>query len=185
MEYEIRRSARRSAAIEIKNDAVIVRVPMHYSDAMAKELVKKHRGWIEKKLRQIDERKKDAALKGFSDEKLTEAEIRRLKNEARKAFPERIEKYAQLVGVTPGKISFGTAKTRWGSCSAGGNLRFNALLMLTPDPVIDSVIVHELCHIKQMNHSKRFYEEVVRVFPEYRKWNGWLKENGKYLLQRL
>ncbi|MBR5738458.1 MAG: M48 family metallopeptidase, partial [Lachnospiraceae bacterium] len=65
------------------------------------------------------------------------------------------------------------------------NLNFNALLVLLPPEVLDSVVVHELCHRKEMNHSKRFYAEVIRVYPEYRKWNKYLKQHGNALLARL
>jgi predicted metal-dependent hydrolase len=57
--------------------------------------------------------------------------------------------------------------------------------MLTPPEVIDSVVVHELCHRKEMNHSKRFYAEVLRVFPDYYRWNGWLKKNGTAILRQM
>ena len=57
--------------------------------------------------------------------------------------------------------------------------------MLTPKEVIDSIVVHELCHRKEMNHSKRFYDEINRVFPDYKKWNKWLKDNGAVIMQRL
>jgi predicted metal-dependent hydrolase len=57
--------------------------------------------------------------------------------------------------------------------------------MLAPPEVLDSVVVHELCHRIEMNHSERFYREVLRVFPEYHKWNKWLKEHGGALLRRL
>ena len=57
--------------------------------------------------------------------------------------------------------------------------------MLTPPEVIDSVVVHELCHLKEMNHSERFYAEVLRVMPDYRKWDRWLKDSGALLLMRL
>ena len=56
--------------------------------------------------------------------------------------------------------------------------------MLTPPEVIDSVVVHELCHRKEMNHSRQFYAEVMRVFPDYYKWNRWLKENGAGIMRR-
>ena len=64
-------------------------------------------------------------------------------------------------------------------------MNFNCLLMLAPPEVLDSVVVHELCHRKEMNHSKQFYEEVRRVFPEYDKWNGWLKTHGPDLMKRM
>ncbi len=64
-------------------------------------------------------------------------------------------------------------------------MSFNCLLMLAPARVLDSVVVHELCHRREMNHSPRFYAEVLRVFPEYRRWYGWLKEHGPALMERL
>ena len=73
----------------------------------------------------------------------------------------------------------------WGSCTAKGNLNFNCLLMLTPPEVLDSIVVHELCHRKHMNHSAEFYAEVLRVYPDYRKWEKWLKENGKRLIAQM
>ena len=92
--------------------------------------------------------------------------------------------YASIIGVSYGKVTIRKQKTRWGSCSARGDLNFNCLLMLTPPEVIDSVVVHELCHRKEMNHSRKFYGEVLRAFPDYRKWDKWLKDNGRMLLMR-
>ena len=89
------------------------------------------------------------------------------------------------MGVTYNRITIRHQKTRWGSCSSQGNLNFNCLLMLTPPEVIDSVVVHELCHRKEMNHSDRFYAEVLRVFPNYPKCRKWLKDNGSLLMMRL
>ena len=99
-------------------------------------------------------------------------------------IPQRAAYYAQRIGVSYGKITIRCQKTRWGSCSSKGNLSFNCLLMLTPPEVLDSVVVHELCHRKFMNHSQQFYQEVLKAYPEYRKWNRWLKKNGVVLLRR-
>ena len=109
-------------------------------------------------------------------------EIQKLADQALQVIPQRVAYYAPKVGVTYGKITIRNQKTRWGSCSSRGNLNFNCLLMLAPPEVIDSVVVHELCHRKEMNHSDRFYQEVLRVFPDYWKWNQWLKEHGNQLL---
>ncbi len=117
--------------------------------------------------------------------KFTAEEIKSLAEKAKKVIPERVRHYAPLVGVDYGRITIRCQRTRWGSCSSKGNLNFNCLLMLMPDEVIDSVVVHELCHRKQMNHSKAFYAEVERVFPEYKRWNKWLKDNGGQLIKRL
>ena len=116
---------------------------------------------------------------------LSEEDLKALADQAAKTIPERVRYYAPLIGVTYGKITIRNQRTRWGSCSSKGNLNFNCLLMLAPPEVLDSVVVHELCHRKEMNHSKQFYEEVRRVFPEYDKWNGWLKTYGPDLMKRM
>ena len=99
-------------------------------------------------------------------------------------IPERVRYFAPKVGVDYGMITIRNQKTRWGSCSARGNLNFNCLLMLAPSEVIDYVVVHELCHRKELNHSPRFWAEVARVLPDYKRQERWLKENGKRLMAR-
>ena len=124
-------------------------------------------------------------LKMLRLEAFTQEELQVLAEKAVRVIPERVRYYAPIIGVDYGRITIRSQKTRWGSCSSKGNLNFNCLLMLTPLEVIDSVVVHELCHRKYMNHSKDFYAEVERVFPDYQKWNKWLKENGLSLIKRL
>ena len=181
MTYEIIRSSRRTVGIQVKDGRVIVRAPHFALKSEIEEIVRTHRGWIEKQLL------RDAAAKEAEETavKFTERELKEIGREARKRIPERVSFYAERVGVRYGRISFRFQKTRWGSCSSKGNLSFNCLLVLAPPEVLDSVVVHELCHRKEMNHSARFYAEVLKVFPEYKKWNGWLKKHGKELLARL
>ena len=114
--------------------------------------------------------------------KLSDAEIRALADRALKVIPDRVAYYAPLIGVTYGRITIRNQKSKWGSCSAKGNLNFNCLLMLAPPEVIDSVVVHELCHRKEMNHTKKFYDEVLKVFPDYWSCDKWLKDNGDILM---
>ena len=181
MEYRIRRSSRKTIAIEITPDGLLVRAPKRASQREIDRVIEKNRGWIEKHMRQVREKQAEAADAG----PLTAEDIRRLAGEAKEYIPGRVNHFAPLIGVQPGRITIRNQKTKWGSCSAKGNLNFNCLLMLTPPEVIDSIVVHELCHLKEMNHSKRFYDEVLRVFPEYHKWNRWLKAHGGILLQRM
>ena len=75
--------------------------------------------------------------------------------------------------------------SRWGSCSTKGNLNFNCLLMLTPDYVIDYIVVHELCHLREMNHSEKFWAEVEKIMPDYQRAELWLKQNGGNLISRM
>ena len=116
---------------------------------------------------------------------LGETELKALADQARRVIPQRVAYYAPLIGVTYGKISIRRQKTRWGSCNANGDLSFNCLLMLTPPQVLDSVVVHELCHRREMNHSNAFFAQILRVFPDYYKHHGWLKQNGELLLKRV
>ena len=160
--------------MEMKNGELVIRAPYFALGREIERFARNNISWIEK---QIEKREKlQQETEGVRP--LTEEEIKILMKEAKKTMPPRVAYYAEQIGVTYGRISIRCQKTRWGSCSAKGNLNFNCLLMLTPQEVVDSVIVHELCHRLEMNHSKRFYSEVLRVFPEYRKWNKWLKENG-------
>ena len=182
MDYKIIRSNRKSLGLEIKPDGqVIVRAPVRLSEREIQRFVKQHEDWLRKHLEIVKQKQENRP----EIEKLTMQEIRELADQALKVIPERVAYYAQKVGVSYGKITIRNQKSRWGSCSSKGNLNFNCLLMLTPPEVIDSVVVHELCHRKEMNHSDRFYAEVLKVFPDYWKWNKWLKENGGELIQRM
>ena len=80
------------------------------------------------------------------------------------------------MGVTYGKVTLREQKTRWGSCSSNGNLNFNWKLALMPDEILYYVIVHELAHRIEMNHSERFWKIVEEVLPDYRERRKWLKE---------
>ena len=181
METKIVRSNRKTMSIEIKGNACIIRAPFQVSDEQIDAFVLKHRAWIEKHFAEAQKRSAVAA----ETEKLSMDEIRALADRAVKVIPERVRYYAPKVGVTYGRITIRNQRSRWGSCSSKGNLNFNCLLMLAPPEVLDSVVVHELCHRKEMNHSADFYAEVLKVFPDYRKWEKWLKEHGNELTAKM
>ena len=96
----------------------------------------------------------------------------------KKRLPKEFLIFARLMGVSYRNITIREQKTRWGSCSSEKNLNFNWKLILAPPEVLDYVVVHELCHLKEMNHSKAFWDEVGKVMPEYETYKLWLKENG-------
>ena len=98
--------------------------------------------------------------------------------EACRAFPRRVAFYAEKMGVTYGRITIREQKTRWGSCSGKGNLNFNWKLIRMPAEILDYVVVHELAHRMEMNHSSRFYRIVASVLPDYKARERWLKEHG-------
>ena len=178
MEFQVIHSNRKTMGAEIKQNKLIIRAPLKATDEEINLFMLKNRKWIETHLAKAQAKQQELA----SVHKLTMDEIQAIANHALEVIPERVKYYAPLVGVTYGRITIRNQKSRWGSCSAKGNLNFNCLLMLTPPEVIDSVVVHELCHRKEMNHSDRFYAEVLRVFPDYWKWDKWLKENGDILM---
>lgn len=174
-------SNRKTVSIELRINGIIVRAPKSMSRYEIEAFLNEKRPWIEKHLSKMKARQEVIEkLPSF-----TMDEIRELADKALVVIPEKVKKYAPMVGVDYGRITIRNQRSRWGSCSSKGNLNFNCLLMLFTDEVIDYVVVHELCHRKHMNHSAEFYAEVERIFPEYRKCQKWLKENGGLYLSRL
>ncbi len=175
--YQIIKSDRRTIAIQIKPDGqVVVRCPKRMRIEEAKRFVESKTDWIEKHL----------AKKPLQEiEEYTPKEIEQLREQARKLVTERVKCYAPIVGVTYGQITIRTQRTRWGSCSSKGNLNFNCLLALVPPDVLDYVVVHELCHRKELNHSDGFWKEVEKVLPDYKYRQRWLKEHGTTLIAKL
>lgn len=177
-QYRVIRSDRRTVALQISPDGVVtVRCPRRMGAETIREFVKSKSAWIEKHLTKKAEQPR---LPAFSD-----GEIQSLVHQAREVLPKRVAFYAGLVGVTYGNVTIRTQRTRWGSCSSKGNLNFNCLLMLVPPEVMDYVVVHELCHRKEMNHSSRFWAEVAAVLPDYGARKQWLREHGSTLIGRL
>lgn len=180
--YRIVRSSRRkNLGLEINEEGLTIRVPKWAKESDIQSFLLKNEEWIYKHLEKFEKKKQEYN----NIEKLSKDDLLKLADDAMKYIPERVKYYASIIGVTYGRITIRNQKTRWGSCSSKGNLNFNCLLMLTPPEVIDSIVVHELCHRKEMNHSDRFYNEILKVFPDYYKWNKWLKENGNKIMHRL
>ena len=189
MNVKIIRSNRKTLAIQINPDlSVTVRAPMYAPQSDIERILREKEGWIQKhieKIREMKEKKKETQGESVESEYLTNEEIKKLADKALQHIPKRVSYYAKQIGVTYGKITIRNQKTRWGSCSSKGNLNFNCLLMLMPPEVIDYVVVHELCHRKQMNHSVAFWAEVEKVIPNYKEQVKWLKENGGKIIGRM
>lgn len=181
MKVTVIRSNRKTVAIQVNSNlSVTVRAPRSASEKDIEEILKKKEAWISKHIEKTKETKE--RFEAEPTEKLTREKVIALAEEALKVIPERVEYFAKVIGVTYGKITIRNQKTRWGSCSSKGNLNFNCLLMLAPPEVLDYVVVHELCHRKQMNHSKAFWLEVEKVLPDYKEARKWLKEDGSQMI---
>lgn len=176
--YTLIRSRRKTLSAQIKEGRLVVRAPLHMSLGEIESFLSKHQNWIEKHLAKSETRREEAE----AARRLTAEELRALAARAKEVISSRAEHFAPIVGVTYGKISIRFQKSRWGSCNKKGDLSFNGLLLLAPPSVLDAIVVHELCHRKYMDHSARFYAEVLRVCPDYRARHKWLKENGHLLL---
>lgn len=178
------RSSRRTLSLQVKNDGqVIVRAPRHVTLQEIAAFVRKNSAWLHKHLEKV---RKEKELNAASPvQPLTMDDIQKLADEALRVIPGRVAHFAPLVGVTYGRITVRNQRTRWGSCSSKGNLNFNCLLMLAPPEILDYVVVHELCHRKEMNHSPKFWAEVAKVIPDYKERQKWLRTEGSNIMRRM
>ena len=178
LSYTLIRSSRKTLSIVIRpTGAVEVRCPQRCSRREIDAFVRSKEAWIRKHLETI------AAKPGTPG--LSETELRELAERAAAVLPEKVRFFTGMIRVSYGRITIRSQRTRWGSCSAKGNLNFNCLLMLCPEAVQDYVVIHELCHRKEMNHSSEFWAEVEKYCPDYRIYRKWMKDNGASLIARL
>lgn len=161
MEYEIIRSARKTVSLSVKEGKLIVRSPYGTPTSRLSELVRENIKWIEKQLiKQSSPR--------IKDKQMTDDEIKALRKSARAVLTSKMEYFSGIMGLKYGRITITSAKTRFGSCNSDGNISFSYLLMLYPEEAIDYVVVHELAHLKEMNHSPAFYKIIAEVLPDYK-----------------
>lgn len=166
------RTSRKTMALQIEEDGqVTVRVPRTVTEAQAEEFARRHGEWILKTRKRV--------LQNASWRRsYTEAEKQTGKQRLSRKLEERLPLFASVMGVSYERVSIRDQRTRWGSCSGKGNLNFNWKLSLVPDEILDYVVVHELAHRIEMNHSANFWREVEKILPDYREQRMWLKENG-------
>ena len=181
-ETEIIRSCRKTVSIQIVPPGrVVVRAPATMSRKTILKLLEEKKSWITAHLARAQEREADKK----QIPRMTREDLEALKKKAEAELLPRLRGWAEKTGVTYRRVTFRSQKTRWGSCSARGNLNLNCLLALCPREAADYVMVHELCHRREMNHSARFWAEVERVMPDYRPAREWLRKNGPSLMARL
>ncbi len=161
----IRRTSRRKTmAIHVEREGVEVRTPLSTPNTTIRKIVINDREWINKR------------LKVFED-----MVIPTVKAKPVSLLVTRVHELAKVMGVNPAKVTIRVMKTRWGSAGKNGNITLNEKLTLAPDPVIDSVIIHELCHLVHHNHSPAFWELVKGYDKNLATSKEWLRKNGLWL----
>ena len=174
------RARRKTLSIRITQEGNLeIRAPLGMPKGEIEAFLKEKAQWIE-----THRAKVLAEYAQGQEAPLDEEEILTLAEQMRQRLPEKLNRHAASMGVTFGRVTIRCQRTRWGSCSSRGNLNFNCLLMLAPEEVLDYVVVHELAHRKQMNHSALFWQEVEQECPNYKKSLRWLKDRGGALLSR-
>jgi len=169
MEYELKRSKRKTLAIEVtRNGAVVVRAPKQLPLPEIERFLLQKSSWIAKQ--QTIQRQRMLDHPEPSPD-----ELKTLAQQARQYIPKRVEHYANIMGLSPSGIRITAAKTRFGSCSYQNRLCFSCRLMSYPPEAIDYVVVHELAHIVHKNHGKDFYAFVSSILPDYRERKALLK----------
>ena len=173
------RSKRKTVSLKITDAHTLeVRAPLLMSDQEISDVIQRHRKWIEKHL---------AQQSNFtaSSPRFSEADISTLIAETKQFLPGILQAYESRLGVRPARITIRCQTSKWGSCSGKGTLSFNCLLALAPDHVRQYVVLHELCHLKFMNHSADFWNLVAKEMPDYKRAKEWLKTEGQKLIEGL
>lgn len=168
--FKLIRSKRKSISVEISPELeVIVRAPRGMKQKDIDRFINDHRDWIET---HIDIRAKSLANRPPEPD---EYEIIDLKRRAKELLPRKVAYFSSLMGVEAKSVKITSAKKRLGSCSADNGICFSYRVMMYPEDIIDYVVIHELAHIKEHNHSKRFYDIVRKYCPDYKDREGRIK----------
>ena len=168
MNCQIIYADRKSVSIKIKNGDVIVRAPRNMKESEIGKILKKHEDWIKAAIKREEEIKAKEAY-------ISDDDVKILKKSAAEYFAKKCEHYAQIMGLEYRRITITSAKGRFGSCSSQKNICFSYRLMLYPEAAREYVVVHELAHLVEMNHSRRFYCIVAKYMPDYKERRNLLK----------
>ena len=162
--YTFRKSRRgKCMRLTIKNDAtLVVSVPWRLSEEIAMKFVKEKANWILGKIKHFQSKKSSLPL-------ATRKDYLKYKKLAREIAEKKLKYFNQFYNFSYNRISIRNQKTRWGSCSRSGNLNFSYRIIYLSEKLCDYIIIHELCHLGEFNHSKNFWALVERTVPEYKK----------------
>ena len=175
IQVEIIRSNRKTMSLQVTREGrVLVRAPYKMPESQIRSFVEEKKSWLNQHVAMAEQQQEMQRKIGKVSEEQRRAGIEM----AKRRIAERTAHYAGILGVSYGRITIRDQKTRWGSCSGRGNLNFTWKLILTPPEILDYVVVHELCHRLEMNHSPAFWHHVERVLPDYQGRRKWLKKNG-------
>lgn len=159
IEYTLVKSKIKNMYIHIKDGKVIVKAPVKLKDKYIKDFINKKAKWIYEKLSKNK-------LKSSRDDKIEPKDIERLE----KIVKISIKKYSLILGVNPQKVRIKRIKYAWGSCSSKKNITINMNLAKKDEKVVEYVVLHEMCHLIYMNHSKDFWALVEKNMPKYKEY---------------
>lgn len=142
--------------LEIKDSKLVIIAPLGSNH---KRIIKKHEKWIYKKFQEINKKKNDA--KRIELVNRSEAEFRDL-------IKNKVHKFSLELDVIINKVYFKKMKSRWGSCSSKKNISINIYLNYLPENLIEYVVFHEIAHLVELNHSKKFWNIISSKFPDYK-----------------
>ena len=163
--YTIKKAKIKNLYIHIKEGQVIVKAPIKLKEEYIQEFINKKSKWIYENVKRYEQKPK-------IEKKIEQKDIERLKEIVEK----NIFKYSKTLQVIPNKIKIKDIKYAWGSCSSKKNITINLKLALKDEKAIEYVVLHEMCHLKEMNHSKKFWNLVEENMPDYKIYKRKLKE---------
>ena len=175
--YTIRKSkrARRIRLVVYCDGVIVLTTPFDLKESIAEKFVREKFQWLLSKFSFFKQFEGKAIVRYSHEDYL------KYKEGACSLVESRINYFSKIYKFKYNKINIKNQKTRWGSCSEKGNLNFNYKIVLLPSLISDYLIVHELCHLKELNHSKKFWELVEKTIPNYRSIRGELKKSWKRL----
>lgn len=172
--YTLRKSrrARRMRLAVYCDGTIVVTTPFDLKETVAEKFIREKTDWLFSKIAFFKQ------FKGQAIARYSKEDYLKYKGQAHGLALERVEYFNKIYKFKYNKINIKNQKTRWGSCSQKGNLNFNYKIALLPERLSDYIIVHELCHLKEFNHSRKFWSQVEKAIPDYLQIRSELKKSG-------